>query len=115
MMFEDMVAGLVKPGKNILEDMSPNQAHGIHMAVGIAGEAGELLDAIKKNCIYQKPLDFENIIEELGDIEFYLEGLRQALGIDRQQTLDANIVKLGKRYENHKYTNEQAQDRADKK
>lgn len=115
MIFENMVAGLAKPGKEILDDMSPKQAHGMHMAIGVAGEAGELLDAIKKSCIYQKPLDFENVIEELGDIEFYLEGLRQSLGIDRQQTLDANMVKLGKRYENHKYTNEQAQNRADKK
>jgi len=109
-----MVRGLAKPGEQILQEMSPKQAHGMHMAIGIAGEAGELLDAIKKNCIYQKPLDTENVLEELGDIEFYLEGLRQSLGITREETLEANIKKLGVRYDGHQYSNQAAQDRADK-
>lgn len=84
------------------------------MTMGISGEAGELLDAIKKGVIYRKPLDRENIIEELGDIEFYLEGLRQQLHISREETLLANINKLSKRYEKLSYSNDAAQTRADK-
>ena len=84
------------------------------MMMGISGEAGELLDAIKKHVIYQKPLDRENAIEELGDIEFYLEGLRQGLGISRQETLDANIKKLSVRYAGLQYSDTAAQTRADK-
>ena len=109
-----MVRQLAKNGTDILNSMTGEDAHTLHMAVGISGESGELLDAIKKAVIYRKPLDRENVIEELGDIEFYLEGLRQSLNITREQTLNANIAKLGVRYKGHKYSDSQAQDRADK-
>jgi hypothetical protein len=53
-------------------------------------------------------------IEELGDLEFYMEGLRQGLGITREDTLKANIAKLSKRYASGKYSNQQAHEHADK-
>ena len=108
-----MVAYLAKPGEAILESLDPVKCHTLHMAVGISGEAGELLDAIKKYVVYGKELDRENVIEELGDLEFYMEGLRQGLGITRQKTIDANIAKLGVRYANG-YSDKAAQERADK-
>jgi NTP pyrophosphatase (non-canonical NTP hydrolase) len=55
----------------------------MHATMGMAGEAGELLDAIKKNYVYNKALDYTNIIEELGDFEWYAEALRQSLGVTR--------------------------------
>lgn len=109
-----MVFVLAKSGATIAAEMTPHGAHLIHMVLGISGEAGELLDAIKKSVIYNKPLDVVNVIEELGDIEFYLEGLRQRIGITREQTIDANIAKLAKRYEGFKYSDGAAQARADK-
>jgi len=113
--FSEMVSALAKPGQEIIEQQTAEQAHMQHMAIGVSGEAGELLDAIKRNTIYQKPLDIENVIEELGDLEFYMEGLRQSLNITRERTIVANIEKLGKRYSSGNYSNAQAQDRADKK
>lgn len=110
----DMVTVLAKPGEAILESLTPLDAHLLHMAVGVSGESGELLDAIKKATIYRKPIDRENVIEELGDLEFYMEGVRQALNITRQVTIDANIVKLGKRYEGFQYSDKAATVRADK-
>jgi len=110
----DMVATLAKPGSVIAQEMTASDAHIMHMAIGISGEAGELLDAVKKGFIYQKPYDTKNVIEELGDLEFYLEGFRQGFGITREETQEANIEKLGKRYENFKYSDQQAQERADK-
>lgn len=59
-------------------------------------EGGELFDAVKRWVFFDKPLDLENVKEEMGDIEFYLEGLRQNLGITREETLDANMNKLMK-------------------
>lgn len=112
--YSDMIKGLAKPGIAIVSTMSPEGAHNLHMAVGISGESGELLDAIKKQVIYNKPLDRENVVEELGDLEFYMEGLRQGLGITREETLLANIAKLGKRYEGLTYSDAAAQARADK-
>lgn len=109
-----LVKALAKPGKSILATMEPKHAHMLHMAVGVSGEAGELLDAVKKHVIYNKPLDRENIIEELGDLEFYMEGLRDALEITREQTLAANCEKLAVRYGSGSYSDKQAQLRADK-
>lgn len=112
--YPKMVNTLAKDGNQIIDDLSPKTAHELHMAIGVAGEAGELLDAIKKSSIYNKPVDVKNVIEELGDLEFYMEGLRQSLNITRQQTIDANVAKLAVRYESGEYSNEQAQQRADK-
>jgi NTP pyrophosphatase (non-canonical NTP hydrolase) len=109
-----MVKALVKPGEAIIASLTPEKADALHMAVGVAGESGELLDAIKKYVIYNKDVDLENVIEELGDLEFYMEGLRQRLGITRQETLAANIVKLSKRYKAATYSDKAAQERADK-
>ena len=112
--FEEMVKALAKPGSVILSEMTNKQAHETHMAIGVCGEAGELMDAVKRNSIYQKPLDRANVVEELGDLEFYMEGLRASIGITRKETLDQNIVKLGKRYNKGRYSNVAAQERADK-
>jgi NTP pyrophosphatase (non-canonical NTP hydrolase) len=110
-----LVSDLKKSSKEIINELKPEQADALHMAIGIAGESGELLDAIKKWSIYQKPLDLENVIEELGDLEFYMEGLRQTLNLTRVQTLVENIAKLQKRYSKGEYSNDQANERADKK
>ena len=111
-----MVTLLVKDPVTIANDLgsNPTSCDLIHATMGISGEAGELLDAIKKNVIYNKPLDIENIVEELGDLEFYMEQLRQQLNITREETLEANYNKLmNKRYPNG-YSDEAAITRADK-
>lgn len=112
--YSTMVAALAKPGAAILETLTPERAHNIHMAIGVAGEAGELLDAVKKEAIYNKVIDRENVIEELGDLEFYMEGLRQGLNITREETIEANKLKLSVRYNGLKYSDKAAHERADK-
>jgi NTP pyrophosphatase (non-canonical NTP hydrolase) len=110
----DMVTALVKPGDQIIASMTPESADVMHMTLGIAGETGELVDAVKKSIIYGRSLDLTNVIEELGDLEFYMEGLRQTLGITREATLQANIAKLSVRYQGFKYSDENAIARVDK-
>ena len=114
MEYSEMVESLKKPGTAILRDMDCVKLDLIHMAIGISGEAGELLDAVKKATIYNKPIDRENVIEELGDLEFYMEGLRQVMNISREEVISANMAKLGKRYRTGQYSDQQAQERADK-
>lgn len=108
-----MVSELAKHPHLILAQMSEKKMDLTHMALGVAGEAGELVDAIKKYSIYDKPLDMENVVEELGDLEFYMERIRQITGITRHDTLYTNILKLRKRYPD-KYTDEHASLRLDK-
>jgi NTP pyrophosphatase (non-canonical NTP hydrolase) len=181
----EMVRALAKDGWLIKNEMSGQDCHLLHMALGFVGEVAELQEPFEDYCDL-KPLDVENVVEELGDMEFYLEGLRQGIGIEyqqkcedicdestvsyhidvdlkhlvilagklldavkrvviyrkpvdvplisthlqniykhmtviryrvkvtRQDTLDANIAKLGKRYEGLQYSNQAAVERADK-
>jgi len=111
---KELVRNLVKPGEAIVKELDPAKAELLHMAVGISGEAGELLDAIKKYTMYNKPMDMDNVIEELGDLEFYMEGLRQVLRLSRETTLSENIEKLGKGYSSGSFSNQEAQERKDK-
>lgn len=114
---KEMVARLVKPGEKIIETLSPQTADLWHAATGVSGEAGELLDAVKKVVVYNKSLDRANIVEELGDLEFYMEQVRRNTGITREETLTANFLKLADkdkgRYKDG-YTDKAAQDRIDK-
>lgn len=124
-----MVKGLSKSGADIAAHLSENPTlmHLLHMVTCIQGEAGELFDTVKKMAIYGQELDVqkvENIAEELGDLEFYMEGTRQAIsdmmlnagwrfGITREMSLRNNIQKLEKRY-GELYSDEAAKERADK-
>lgn len=112
--YSKFVDSCIKPGQQIKDSLSPEQTHLLHMAVGISGEAGELLDAIKKHTIYQKPLDVENVVEELGDLIFYMQGIINALQLDGDAIVEANVTKLQKRYAKG-YSDQAAQERADKR
>ena len=108
------VAALKKDGQEIEESLTPEKCDLLHMAMGLVLEAAELGDCIKKHVIYNKPLDRENAIEELGDIMFYMEGLMQNIQVSGTECIDANIKKLGVRYQGGVYSDQAAQERADK-
>lgn len=112
--FDQMVFSLAKSGGQILTALTAQKVDLWHHASCILGEAGELFDATKKWIIYDGALNRENVIEELGDLEFYMEGVRQNLGITRDETLEYNMRKLAKRYPNFNYSDSHAIYRADK-
>jgi len=92
---------------------TPEQCELLHAAIGIAGEAGELLDAVRKHVFDGQPLDRDNITEELGDLCFYLEAAMQVMNAFRYEIEQENQAKLTKRYESG-YSDQQAQERKDK-
>lgn len=104
--YSAFVKHLAKPLANQIEDV-------LHAAVGISGEAGELIDSIKKTWIYNKPLDRENIVEELGDLNWYIQHLQNVLGITDEEIMAHNTQKLNVRYAKG-YSDKAAQERADK-
>lgn len=114
--YTSFVNKLCKKDIEIVVDLTeqPQKAHLVHMALGVSGEAGELVDALKKHTIYGKQLDRENVVEELGDLRFYMQGIMTSLGITEEEVIEHNIKKLSKRYAKGSYSNEQAQQRADK-
>ena len=86
----------------------------MHAALGICGEAGELADAVKKEVVYGKPPDIQNIVEECGDLLFYLHTILNLYGISEQDVLQHNADKLAKRYAGLRYSDSAAINRADK-
>lgn len=109
-----MVKVLVKDPELIRLSLTTSDVNLIHAQLGISDESGELCGAIKKHVIYRRELDRQNVIEELGDLEFYLEQLRQELNITRTEVLKYNMEKLSERYANYKYSDAAAAARADK-
>lgn len=79
----ELVAALAKAGAEIAEQMTANEADLWHHGTGVAGEATELLEALFDHQFLGMDLDRENVVEELGDLEFYLQGVRANLGIAR--------------------------------
>ena len=86
----------------------------IHAAMGIGGEAGEVLDTIKKHVTYGATLDRDNLLEEAGDLLFYVTALLIHSGHTVKQAIDHNQAKLNKRYPNG-YSDHHATERLDKK
>jgi NTP pyrophosphatase (non-canonical NTP hydrolase) len=70
--------------------------------LGVAGEAGEVADLIKKILHHDVPLDAvrDKLIKEMGDVYWYLEYLAAALDIDTEAVLRANVEKLRLRHPN---------------
>ncbi len=75
-------------------------------AIGVSSEAGELLDDIKKVMFQGKPLDRSKIIDELGDVVFYVQVLCNGLDITINDVINGNIRKLKERYPNGFVTHE---------
>lgn len=70
----------------------------INGVMGLCGEAGEAIDIVKKHLAQGHELDREHLIDELGDIAWYLAETAQVLGVTLEEVLERNINKLKKRY-----------------
>jgi len=86
----------------------PNQVlDTFHMLSGMMTELGELTDPFKKQLAYNKPIDFTNVQEELGDLMWYIAGFCEINNFDLEAILQNNIDKLRARYP-EKFTEENA-------
>lgn len=112
--YADFVNRLCMDGQKIIDQMTPEKAHLLHMGVGVGGEAGELQDALKRFCLYNKDMDRLNVIEELGDLKFFIRGIQNQTGITDEEIEMHNKTKLSIRYAGLVYTDAAAQQRADK-
>ena len=66
--------------------------------MGLCGESGEAIDAVKKHMMHGHDLDREHLIKELGDVAWYLAITAHALDCDLSEVLERNIAKLKSRY-----------------
>lgn len=79
-------------------EMSDKHFMLLHATMGLCTEVGEFTDAMKKFLFYGKPLDYPNLREELGDIEWYMALAHAALETTHEDTWRINIEKLKARY-----------------
>jgi NTP pyrophosphatase (non-canonical NTP hydrolase) len=69
-----------------------------NMAIGLAGETGEVCEPIKKHLYHGKPLDATHLALEIGDCLWYLNGLATILGTTLGECAKGNIAKLVARH-----------------
>jgi|AACY02.16.fsa_nt_gi Predicted pyrophosphatase len=85
-------------------------ADALHAVIGLAGEVGELLDALKRHIYYGQ--EFADIEEEMGDIRFYYTACLRAFGLEDNHVIASNCEKLNKRYKKG-FTTDESVTRAD--
>lgn len=67
-------------------------------ALGLAGEAGEVADLLKKHLGHGHELDVDHVKKELGDVLWYVARIAMHFGLGLDDVARANIVKLRTRY-----------------
>lgn len=67
-------------------------------SMGLAGESGELIDALKKHLFHGHALDEDELIAELGDVLWYVATLSESLGFTLEKVAYKNLEKLQRRY-----------------
>lgn len=67
-------------------------------ALGLAGEAGEVADHVKKYLGHGQPINDEKLIKEMGDVLWYIALLCTNRGWCLADIMDANIEKLKARW-----------------
>ena len=70
----------------------------IHSIMGCVTESSELLDVIKKKIFYNKEIDNVNLVEEFGDLLWYVALGLHVLGYTFEDVMDINIKKLMSRF-----------------
>lgn len=91
-------------GRTMIErpgfDVNEKQMMLVWNALGLAGEAGEVADLVKKGVFHRHGIDREKLKNELGDVLWYTTALCSSLGLELEEVMTANITKLEKRYPN---------------
>jgi NTP pyrophosphatase (non-canonical NTP hydrolase) len=67
-------------------------------AEGAAGEAGEIINEVKKVVHHGHDLNKEKILEETGDLLWYTTQVAAVLGFTLEEVMAANIKKIEERY-----------------
>lgn len=70
-------------------------------AMGVAGEAGEVVEKWKKIVAYKEGIvsdeDLHELAKELGDVVWYIAVLADSLGLGLEDVMQRNVAKLKSR------------------
>lgn len=72
--------------------------HLFNGVLGLAGEAGECADLVKKQFFQDGRAIRNDLIDELGDVMWYVAETAAALGVSLEEVAARNVEKLKKRY-----------------
>ena len=78
--------------------LSKEQGRVAVACMGLAGEAGEVIDYLKKYVGHGHDIDREHVKKELGDVLWYISEIATALNLNLQEIAMINAEKLRKRY-----------------
>ena len=79
------------------KDISPDD-HLFNGILGLAGEAGECADLVKKHYFQDGREVYLDLIDELGDVLWYVVEAVYALDLTLEEVAQHNVDKLRKRY-----------------
>lgn len=86
------------PREGFRQDVTEQDYALLWNAVGLAGEVGEVVELVKKYVFHWQELDKAKFAAELGDVLWYLTALCSVMGLDLEQVMEQNIVKLERRH-----------------
>ena len=121
--FEAAAARATAEPEPILRDLNDFQAHCLrtvasgddrlmNAVLGIAGEAGEIVEHFKKARFHGHKLDLEKLLKEDGDVLYYVSMLAAELGYTLSEVAEANVAKLRARYPEGTFSAERSMHRA---
>ena len=112
--FESNTEIFQREARRSLRDDLPYEAMCSNMCMGLAGEIGEVIDIMKKHIYQGKELDITDVIEEVGDVLWYIANFCNVNNITMDECMESNIKKLRKRFPNG-FTIKDANERKDKR
>jgi len=74
------------------------KGHLFNGVLGLAGEAGECADLVKKHYFQDGRLFVDALEDELGDVMWYVAETARAMGLTLEEVARHNVEKLRKRY-----------------
>lgn len=82
----------------ILLNLTEADIRMFHMSMGMCTETGELHDELKRCIVYGKEFDRTHVIEELGDLMWYIANMCNIIDIPLEAVMQINNSKLRARY-----------------
>lgn len=78
--------------------LSTNDITMLNGALGLVGESGEVSEQIKKHIFHGHEISHHKLLNELGDVLWYVTILAATIGHTLEEVMTMNIDKLSKRY-----------------
>ena len=79
--------------------------------LGLCGEAGEVADLLKKARFQGHSFNRDKMLEELGDVQWYVALCCEALNVPLEEVMQKNIDKLKARYSGEGFSAEESVNR----